>query len=158
MQQWELIPCFLRIFEGRWYLIAEYTNHSKAKTFALERISELNIGELRLVPSPKATPDAYYEGCFGIIHEGRKPCLIRLRADRQQRCYLRAQPLHESQEEVETADEYSIFSYYLRPSFDFYQKVLWMREKVELLGPEEVRREFAAIVAKIAGMYDNAQN
>ncbi len=156
VQKWELIPCFLRIFEGRWYLIAEYVDRSKAKTFALERISELNIGERRLAPSPEVTPDRYYQSCFGIIHEGCKPYLIRLRADRQQRCYLRAQPLHESQEEVETAEEYSIFSYYLRPSFDFYQKVLWMREKVELLGPEEVRDELAVIIGRIAKLYGNA--
>lgn len=153
VQQWELIPCFLRIFEGRWYLIAEYMDHSCAKTYALERIAELCIGEQRLDPSPQVTPETYYAGCFGIIHEERKPYLIRLRADRQQRCYLRAQPLHESQEEIEATDEYSVFEYYLRPSFDFYQKVLWMREKVELLGPVEVRQEFAGIVGQIAGKY-----
>lgn len=153
VQRWELIPCFLRIFEGRWYLIAEYINHTKTKTFALERISELNIGEQCLVSSPEVTPDTYYQGCFGIIHENRKPCLIQLHADRQQRHYLRAQPLHESQEELETTEEYSIFTYYLRPSFDFYQKVLWMREKVELLGPDEVRKEFATIVGQIAATY-----
>ncbi len=153
VQKWELIPCFLRIFEGRWYLIAEYMDRSKAKTFALERISDLSIGDRQLTPSPNLTPDKYYQGCFGIIHEERKPCLIRLRADKQQRCYLRAQPLHESQREVESADEYSVFEYYLRPSFDFYQKVLWMREKVELLGPDEVRNEFAAIIQRMAVAY-----
>ncbi|MCM1218553.1 MAG: WYL domain-containing protein [Lachnospiraceae bacterium] len=153
-QKWELIPCFLRIFEGRWYLIAEYMDRSRAKTFALERISGLSIGERRLAPSPEITPDEYYQGCFGIIHEERRPRMIRLRADRQQRCYLRAQPLHESQSEVETTAEYSVFEYYLRPSFDFYQKVLWMREKVELLAPEDVREELAAIVGQMARMYD----
>ena len=153
VQKWELIPCFLRIFEGRWYLIAEYMDRSKAKTFALERISDLSLGNRQLAPSPNLTPDEYYQGCFGIIHEDRKPCLIRLRADKQQRYYLRAQPLHESQEETKTADDYSIFSYYLRPSFDFYQKVLWMREKVELLGPDEVRDELASIIKKMAAAY-----
>lgn len=149
----DLIPCFLRIFEGRWYLIAEHIEHTEVKTYALERISELQIGERRLAPSSEITPDAYYAGCFGVIREERNPCFVRLRADKQQRCYLRAQPLHESQEEEENTDEYSVFSYYLRPSFDFYQKVLWMREKVELLGPEDVREEFSAIVRQIAGMY-----
>ena len=153
VQKWELIPCFLRIFEGRWYLVAEYMDRTKVKTFALERISELSIGERQLAPSPNLTPDEYYQGCFGIIHEERKPCLIRLRTDKQQRCYLRAQPLHESQEETETVDDYSIFSYYLRPSFDFYQKVLWMREKVELLGPDEVRKELASIIHSMAAAY-----
>ena len=78
---WEVIPCFLCIFEGRWY------------------------------------------------------------------------PLHESQEEIETAAEYSVFTYYVRPSFDFFQRVLWMREKVEIIAPDDVRTEMAKIVGQLSEMY-----
>lgn len=39
LQDWELVPAFLRVFEGRWYLIAEYMNRQQVKTFSLERIS-----------------------------------------------------------------------------------------------------------------------
>lgn len=154
MQDWELIPAFLRIFEGRWYLIAEYMNRQRVKTFALERMSNLHIGETQAVSSPKLVPAEYYAGCYGIIREEAKPPqLILLRADKQQRCYLRAQPLHESQEERLTTEDYSLFSYYLRPTFDFYQRILWMREKVELLEPEEVRQEMADIVRHLAAKY-----
>lgn len=76
-----------------------------------------------------------------------------MKADAQQRNYLRAQPLHESQEEVETVADYSVFTYYVRPSFDFFQRVLWMREKVEILGPDDVRAEMAKIVGQMAAMY-----
>lgn len=154
LQDWELVPAFLRVFEGRWYLIAEYMNRQRVKTFALERITRLRIGETPVVPSPELLPGEYYAGCYGIIREAEKrPRLIRLWADRQQRCYLRARPLHESQAEVETGEDYSIFTCFLRPSFDFYQRILWMREKVELLGPEEVRREMAGIVGCLAEKY-----
>lgn len=154
LQDWELVPAFLRVFEGRWYLIAEYMNRQRVKTFALERISRLQIGETQAEPSPELLPEEYYAGCYGIIREAEKrPRLIRLWADRQQRCYLRAQPLHESQEEIETEEDHSIFTYFLRPSFDFYQRILWMREKVELLGPEEVRREMTDLVRRLAEKY-----
>ena len=156
LQDWELVPAFLRVFEGRWYLIAEYLNRQRVKTFALERISRLQIGETQAEPSPELLPEEYYAGCYGIIREAEKrPRLIRLWADRQQRCYLRAQPLHESQAEIETEEGHSVFTYYLRPSFDFYQRILWMREKVELLGPEEVRREMADMVHRLSVKYSS---
>ena len=156
LQEWELVPAFLRVFEGRWYLIAEYMNRQRVKTFALERISRLQIGETQAEPSPELLPEEYYAGCYGIIREAEKrPRLIRLWADRQQRCYLRAQPLHESQAEIETEEGHSVFTYYLRPSFDFYQRILWMREKVELLGPEEVRREMADMVHRLSVKYSS---
>lgn len=154
LQDWELIPAFLRTFDGRWYLIAEYMNRQQVKTFALERISRLRIGETQAIPSPELTPNEYYTGCYGIIRdEEKRPKLIRLWTDKQQRCYLRAQPLHESQEEIETEEDHSIFAYFLRPSFDFYQRILWMREKVELLGPDDVRKEMTDIVHHLAKMY-----
>ena len=148
------IPAFLRIFEERWYLIAEYKDRQRVKTFALERILDLRIGDMEATASPYISPEEFYAGCFGIIREEEKsPLLIRLRADRQQRCYLRVQPLHASQEEVEMTDDYSVFSYYLRPSFDFYQRILWMREKVELLGPDDVRAEMVGIIEQMAERY-----
>lgn len=153
-QDWELIPCFLRIFEGRWYLVAEYIGRERVKTYALERITNLRIGEKSLRPSEGITSADYYTGCYGIIRDDSKKAeLIYLRADKQQRCYLRAQPLHISQKEVECGEDYSVFEYYLRPSFDLFQKILWMRDKVEIVAPESVRAEFAELVRKIAAKY-----
>ena len=156
-QDWELIPCFLRIFEGRWYLVAEYIGRERVKTYALERITNLRIGEKSLRPSEGITPAEFYAGCYGIIRDERKAEFIRLRADREQRRYLLAQPLHESQKEVESGEDYSVFEYYLRPSFDLFQKILWMRDKVEIVAPESVRTEFAALAASIARKYQTQE-
>ncbi len=154
IRDWEVIPCFLRIFEGRWYLIAELTDHSSTRRLALERISGLRITGNRVEPSSDITPEEFYFDCYGIIREEeRKPCLICLKADKQQCNYLRALPLHESQEETETTEEYSVFTYYLRPSFDLFQRILWMREKVEIIAPKNVREEMAEIVRKLAEIY-----
>ena len=151
---WEVIPCFLRISEGRWYLIAELTDRSDTRRLALERISSLRITSNHLTPSSWITPKNFFDGCYGIIRESHvEPRLIHLKADAQQRNYLRVQPLHESQEETEYSEHYSIFTYYLRPSFDFFQRILWMREKVEIIGPEDVRTEMKNIVQQLSTIY-----
>ncbi len=149
----EVIPCFLRIFGGRWYLIGEETDRSAAKVFALERMREVEMGDAKLAPSPEITSEEYYAGCYDVIRGTHKPRLITLRADSNQREYLRAQPFHTSQEEVHAKDEYSDFELYVRPEFDFYQKILWMREKVEVLSPTEMREDIAALIEKMAAKY-----
>ena len=80
--------------------------------------------------------------------------LIDEKAIRSQVDYVRARPIHSSQEEVEQGYGWSVFSYWLRPSYNFYQMLLWHREKVEVMEPEEVREEMKKIVNQISKQYN----
>ena len=57
--------------------------------------------------------------------------------------YIRDLKLHESPQEIERNEEYSVFSYYLRPEFDFQQEILWNGEHIEVLEPTWLRKEIA---------------
>ena len=148
-----LIPCFLKTWENRWYLIAEPLNRKTPTVYALERISNLHVTEEHAAPSPNIKPHTYFDACFGINHEVCPPQLIKLKVYGSQVEYVRARPIYESQQEIKTCEEYSVFSYWLRPSYNFYQMLLWHREKVEVLEPEEVRKEVKEIVEKMRNMY-----
>lgn len=149
-----LIPCLLKAWENRWYLVAEPLSRKTPTVYALERISNLHITEEHAAPSPEIKPNTYFDACFGINHEVCPPQLIKLKVYGSQVEYVRARPIHESQQEIETCEEYSVFSYWLRPSYNFYQALLWHREKVEVLEPEEVRTEVKEIVEKILEKYN----
>ena len=75
---YEVIPCFVRLFEYRWYLVCEYLDHSQTRVLALERMRGLSIGEKPCQPSPDITPRLFYRDCFGIIRaitsNRRKSC------------------------------------------------------------------------------------
>ena len=148
-----LIPCFLKAWENRWYLIAEPLSRKTPTVYALERISNLYMTEERAAPSSEIKPQTYFDGCFGVNHEDRPPRLIKLKVYGSQVDYIKARPLHESQQEIKTGDSWSIFSYWLRPSYNFYQALLWHREKVEVLEPAEVRNEVKDIVEKMRNFY-----
>jgi predicted DNA-binding transcriptional regulator YafY len=149
----EIIPCFLRMFEGRWYLICEYLDRSKVLVLALERMKNVTVETTTRECSPQINPDDYYGECFGIIHDDEKPVVIRLKVYNKQIEYIRSQPLHPSQKEIEVTDTYVIFSYYLRPSFDFMQKILWNREMVEILSPKKVRDDIKSLIEQILAYY-----
>ena len=61
--------------------------------------------------------------------------------------------LHESQEEIVKNEEYSIFKYYIRPTFDFIQEILLNGERMEVLEPLSLREEIAGIINRMNSKY-----
>lgn len=150
-----LIPYFLRTWEQRWYLAAEPDNpHHGISIFALERMENVKLTKDKMHPSNRITAEEYFDGCFGINHsDNQQPERIRIRIYGTQVEYVRALPIHESQSEVETTPEWSIFEYKLVPCYNFYQQLLWHREKLEVIEPLKVREELRSTLEKILGNY-----
>ena len=155
VKQQKLIPYFLRTWENRWYLVAEPDNHHHGQSvFALERMDNIRLTEEKMLPSKNITADEYFDGSFGVNHsDDQKPERILIKVYNTQVEYVKALPIHESQKEIEATDEWSIFEYRIIPCFNFYQQLLWHREKVEILEPKSVRDEMKKIVEDILKRY-----
>ena len=151
----KLIPYFLRTWENRWYLVAEPENHPHEQAvYALERMDNICLTEEKMLPTEKITAEEYFDGSFGINHsDDQKPETIRIKIYGAQVEYVRALPIHESQTEVETTPEWSIFEYRLVPCYNFYQQLLWHREKLEVIEPLTVREELKATLQKMQEHY-----
>ena len=65
--------------------------------------------------------------------------------------FIRALPLHHTQREEVTTEEYSLFrSYYLCPhTYDFKQAILMLMAEAEVLEPQSLRNKIADIVHAI---------
>ena len=107
------------------------------------------------MPSPKDwDAQEFFNGCFGIIADQHiEPQTIKLKVSAGQANYIRDLKMHESQEEIERNDEYSIFKYYLRPTFDFIQEILLNGESMEVLEPLSLREEIAGIINRMNSKY-----
>ena len=91
---------------------------------------------------------------FGIIADQRiEPQTVKLKVSAGQANYIRDLRLHESQDEIEKNEEYSIFKYFLRPTFDFMQEILWNGEDMEVLEPQSLRKEIAGIINRMNKKY-----
>ena len=150
-----LIPYFLRTWENRWYLVAEPDNHHHGQSvFALERMDNIRLTGEKMLPSKKITPEEYFDGCFGVNHsDDQKPERILIKAYSTQVEYIKALPIHESQKEIEATDEWSIFEYRIIPCFNFYQQLLWHRERIEILEPKSIRDEMKRIIENMLNHY-----
>lgn len=150
-----LIPCFLKTWEQRWYLVAEPDNHHHGlSVFALERMDNLRLTEEKVQPSNEITVDEYFDGSFGVNHSDEQvPVRLVVKVYGSQVDYVRALPIHESQREIETTEEYALFEYRVVPCYNLFQQLLWHRERLEVMEPAFVREEMKSIVKALAEIY-----
>lgn len=161
----DIEPYFLKVVKRRWYVVARspyYSERNKEQgvkpndvylVYALDRISDIQDTERTFKMKKNFDVHSYFEGCCGAITSNESPQKIVLRAYNGFADYLRTLPLHESQREIGSDDESTLFEYHLKPTFDFYQLVLAQGDQVEVLEPEPVRNEIRNFAQNMLDYY-----
>ncbi len=146
-------PLVLKEFKNRWYLIALDGKDGKAKTFPLDRLSNLEVTKATFVKSTPFDAEERFRHSFGIITpEIQEPEEIILSFDPIQGKYLKSLPLHESQEIlVDDEDELRI-RLYLWVTHDLVMELLSYGAEVKVLQPlslvEMVRKSYRDALAQ----------
>lgn len=148
---YEAIPLFVKLFKQRWYLTCQPIGKDYLTTLALDRISNLKVGE-KDRPSTAVDADEYFRDCYGIIHQ-LEPEFIVVRAFWPQNAYLKEVPMHHSQEVVAETADWTDFSLYVRPTYDFKQDLLWHRDKLAVLSPRWLRDDMVDILSRMKESY-----
>ena len=151
-------PFCVKLFRQRWYMVARstYTYYFEKgpRIYSLDRIRALHTTDETFELPKDWSAKKFFDDCFGIIADQRiKPQTIKLKVSAGQANYIRDLRLHESQDEIERNEEYSIFKYYLRPSYDFIQEILWNGENIEVLEPLWFRNEMAGKIQRMCNKY-----
>ena len=152
-------PFCVKLFRQRWYLVARSTDsyfyEKGPMIYALDSIKSLRIKEETFDMPNDWDAAMYFDGCFGIIADRNTDIQpVKLKVSAGQANYIRDLKMHESQEEIERNDEYSIFTFNLRPTFDFIQELLWNGEDVEVLEPLWLRTEIAGKIKRMWNKYE----
>lgn len=137
-------PYALKLFHRRWYLIA-YTGKYIA-TFSLDRILSLKLsGETFEMPID-FSPQQYFSEYFGVTTDDTPMAHVVIRASDWIPDYLRTLPLHHSQREISSTNEYVDFALDIRPTPDFIGELISYGECLKVLEPEELRLKTSRIL------------
>ena len=153
---YDVQPLCLKLFRQRWYVIVHGNDGEDAYTWicALDRILSLQKTDKTFTMLKDWDVQAFFDGFIGVIRdEDYDKEIVKIKVNAKQANYLRDLKIHRSQQEAERNDEYSIFTYCLRPTFDFQQELLWNADKVEVLEPQWLRDEMADIIQKMLDLY-----
>ena len=148
-------PYCVKLFRQRWYLVGNSVNEDKIRIYSLDRVLEASLTEENFKYPKDFCPEVYFQDSFGIIRDDEIGVeTVKLKVNANQSNYLRSLPLHPSQEEIETNDDYSIFTLQVRPTFDFQQELLWNGDALEVLEPKWLRKEIAGVVKRMWNNYN----
>jgi len=149
-------PYAIRIYKQRWYAIGESSDHpNEVRTYAFDRFVQVSTTN-RLFTIPKSFDlEKYYKDYYGMtIGEADDVQDIVVRIAKKGVRYLRSLPLHHSQKEINTTEEYSDFQFHLAPNFEFKQEIYSRGTEAEVLSPQSLRDEFAETFAALNKRYN----
>lgn len=162
----EAEPYCLKVVNRRWYMIARspyYSDRNKAKgetegnvyrTYALDRIISIEETGKTFEIQKDFNINEMFKDCCGIITSNDNTEHILIKAYYHFANYLRTLPLHKSQKELESNNEFTIFEYYIKPTFDFYQMLLAQGDQIEVIEPKSVRDRMLSIAQNIVNLYN----
>ncbi len=148
-------PYCLKMFKQRWYVLAYSPGIKKTYLYSLDRVHAIEPTTQKYKLPKGFNAEAYFKDAYGTADLNYEPVEVKISISAKQAPYLRTLPLHASQEEIETNEEYSIFRYFIIPSTDFKQELYKYGSDVEVLAPEDMRKEFAKDADRVNKMYNH---
>lgn len=146
-------PYGVQIFQRRWYVLARNPENDTLHTYSLDRIASLTKNSDTFKMPKDFSISDFFSDCFGIIKDATPKQHVILKANAFQAKYLKTLPLHASQEIVSEDNDFTVFSYDLRPTFDFKQKVLSYMGNVEIIEPQSFRDEIIKDIETLKKLY-----
>ena len=136
----DVAPYALKFWHQRWYLLA--SNGKYLITYALDRMRDVNILEDKFKLPEDFSAAAFFNEFYGVLTDSSIPLQhVRIRTCGYTTNYVRTLPFHHSQKEVETTDDYSVFTLDIRPTYDFVGALAASSEELEVLEPSALRSE-----------------
>jgi hypothetical protein len=150
----EIEPWCVKVHSQRWYVLGRSVYDGKIRVYGLDRMKMAEPTQTKFKLPKGFDAESYFNDVIGVIVAGGESVeIVKVKVTDQQQCYFRSLPLHHSQEEKVIDDDCSIFTYFLKPTFDFIQELLKYGSSVEVLKPEWLRQEMISVIDKMRTTY-----
>ncbi|MFK8281896.1 helix-turn-helix transcriptional regulator [Capnocytophaga cynodegmi] len=147
-----LAPYGVKIFKQRWYVVGFCSELKDIRIFGLDRILKLQRTTEKFKFPTDFNLELFFSSSFGVFTDKQIERVV-LKTNEEKTKYLKSLPLHHSQKEIKTEDNYTFFEYFLRPTYDFRQEILSHGAEIEVLSPNWFREEIQQIVAEMHKFY-----
>jgi len=148
-----IAPYCIKLYHRRWYLLARF-NSGNLGILSLDRIRETEITDETFEIEPDFDEEVYFSECFGVVRdEDVKPEKIVIRAFGTECNYLRDLPLHYSQREIASTEDYTDFELYLRPTLDLQGQILSRGCRLKVLSPQSLADKISQTLQEAAALY-----
>ena len=138
-------PYAVKLFHQRWYLLAD--NYERMAVYALDRMLSATLTEQHYERPADFAPEEHFAEYFGVMTDGTPMEHVVVRAYGKMANFLRTLPLHSSQRELESGEDYTDFSLDIRPSVDFISELQSKIDRLDVLEPQSLKEKVRNILA-----------
>lgn len=153
-----LAPYCVRVFRQRWYVLGTSEKGKELRLYGLDRILNTERTTTPFVLPQNFDAEAFFANGYGVTVDERKPEIVRISVDAYQANYLRSLPIHPSQEETERNNDYSVFQFFIVPTYEFIKELLSYGGTLEVLSPKWLRKEMKQEVRTMNEIYNRQEN
>lgn len=152
-------PYALKEFKNRWYIMAKDSKDHNIKSFALDRLTNLEITNQTYQYPDNYSIEQSYRYCFGIISPNdEEPQDIILSFDPFQGKYIKTLPLHETQQVLVDNDEELKIKLRLCPTHDLLMELLSFADNMKVIEPKSLADQIKQAHEKAYRQYQTKSN
>lgn len=130
-------PYLLKEDRHMWYVVGFYEKHQKITTFAVDRMAKVRILEKQILQID-FNPNEYFKFSLGVTVPDEEPIKIVLLFSQNQGNYIKTLPIHETQKIISDNVEGLKISILVKPTYEFYSKILSYGNDVRIIEPQSV--------------------
>jgi predicted DNA-binding transcriptional regulator YafY len=151
-KSYEMKPYLLKEYQSRWYIVG-LIKGIEFRTFGIDRIENIEIRTETFKPDRNLNPAKLFEDIIGLNYSSDQPEEIILSFTSLQGKYIKALPLHRSQQIIKVIKKEMLVRLMLIPNFELRQKILMMGDSVKVLRPEWLIKEIKVLLKNSLNKY-----
>lgn len=147
-------PYLIKQFKGRWYLLCLKVEANDVRTYALDRIKNIDIKKKRFNVSKEIDLKNYFNNCFGIITpDFGKSEKITFNLSSFQAKYIKSYPLHGTQRIIKETKDITTFEINVFITEDLIMELLSYGQEIEIVSPKNLVKQFNLIGKSITNRH-----
>lgn len=146
-------PYCVKVYRQRWYMLGK-SEVSELRMYSLDRIAELQPTEKHYRLPANFDAETYFAHLVGVSDVNRKPTVVTIRVNSEQASYIRSLPIHDSQQETERNEEYSVFKYCVALNYEFMQELRAHGSTLQVLEPKKLADKMKKDSMKVTKLYE----
>lgn len=144
-------PYQLLFVGGGLYVVGRVPKYSGTATLAVDRLLSVVLSKYKFELDPTFDPQKCRQDAFGVSWQDPVDIVLRFRAD--QAPYVRERQWHPSQQVTDLPDGGVQLAFRAGGSFEIRRWILGWGDAVEVVSPEELRREMDKVLSLAASIY-----
>lgn len=136
-----VIPLLLKQYRNRWYLISFDFDKEAYTTYALDRMSELDLSKDQAIRPLDFDSDNFFRYAVGISNSNLPPEKVIMKASKVAAKYLESLPLHHSQTLKINKDGSAKLSLLVGVSEELIREILSFGGSLQVVKPDALRSE-----------------